>query len=413
MGTDEQRWQDLAIQAGRVFSPSAPIDKRSLFAGRDLQIRAVIDAINQKGQHAIIYGERGVGKTSLANVLASFLGKQNAPIMSPRVQCDALDTYSNVWRKVFDRIELSRAVTRSHFSEKAEQETFKATELLTESEVTPDDVRKTLTVLARSAKPIVIIDEFDRLPLDKRRPFADTVKTLSDHAVPATVVLVGVAEDVDHLIDDHQSIERALVQIRMPRMSDAEIERIVLTGVEKLEMTIQPDALQRIVLLSQGLPHYTHLISLYAARESADSQSLDITDEAVGRAIDKAITGAQESISNAWHQAVRSARKDSLFADVLLACALAEKDQQGTFAAADVRGPLREICGKPYSVGSFAQHLNDFCGASRGQLLQRTGTARRHRYRFVNPLMQPFAIMQGIRNKKITTPQLSATKRYG
>jgi len=27
--------------------------------------------------------------------------------------------------------------------------------------------------------------------------------------------------------------------------------------------------------------------------------------------------------------------------------------------------------------------------------------------------MQPFAIMQGIRNKKITTPQLSPTKRYG
>jgi Cdc6-like AAA superfamily ATPase len=413
MSDEEQRWRDLAIEAGRVFSPSAPIDKRSLFAGRDLQIRAVIDAINQKGQHAIIYGERGVGKTSLANVLASFLGKQAAPILAPRVQCDALDTYSNVWRKVFGRIELTRPSRRVRLSGPAEEETFKASELLSESDVTPDEVRKTLTVLAKSAKPIVIIDEFDRLPIDKRRPFADTVKTLSDHAVSATVVLVGVAEDVNNLIDDHRSIERALVQVRMPRMSSEEIERIVLTGVEKLGMTIQPDALQRIVLLSQGLPHYAHLISLYAARESADSQSLDITDETVGRAIDKAITGAQESITNAWHQAIRSARKDNLFADVLLACALAEKDQQGTFAAVDVRGPLREISGKPYALGSFAQHLNDFCDKSRGPLLQRTGTARKHRYRFANPLMQPFAVMQGLRNRKITTSQLSALKRSG
>src|SRR2546430_6877001 len=193
MTPEEPRWQDLAVQAGRVFSPSAPIDKRSLFAGRDTQIRTVIDAINQKGQHAIIYGERGVGKTSLANVLASFLGKQAAPILAPRVQCDALDTYPRVWRKVFDKIELTRPVTKGRLTVKAEEETFRATELLGDvMEISPDDVRRALTILSKSAMPIVIIDEFDRLPDDKRRPFADTIKTLSDHAVQATVILVGV-----------------------------------------------------------------------------------------------------------------------------------------------------------------------------------------------------------------------------
>jgi Cdc6-like AAA superfamily ATPase len=413
MASDEQRWQDLAIQAGRVFSPSAPIDKRSLFAGRDVQIRAVIDAINQKGQHAIIYGERGVGKTSLANVLASFLGKQAAPILAPRVQCDALDTYPKVWQKVFDKIELTRPVTRFRLAGQVEQETFKATELLPDSDVSPDDVRKALTVLAKSALPIVIIDEFDRLPPDKRRPFADTVKTLSDHAVSATVVLVGVAENIDHLIEEHQSVERALVQVRMPRMSNDEIERIVNTGLANLGMTIQPDALHRITVLSQGLPHYTHLISLYAARESVDDRSLDITDERVGRAIEKAISGAQESTSNAWHQAIRSPRKDNLFADVLLACALAEKDQQGTFAAQDVRDPIREITGRPYGIASFAQHLNEFCESARGPMLQRTGTKRKYRYRFLNPLMQPFAIMQGFRTNKITKSLLTRMKLPG
>lgn len=46
----EQRQADeLSIEAGRVFSPSAPIDERDLFAGRKTEIRQVIDAINQKG----------------------------------------------------------------------------------------------------------------------------------------------------------------------------------------------------------------------------------------------------------------------------------------------------------------------------------------------------------------------------
>jgi len=401
---DEQRWQDLAIQAGRVFSPSAPIDKRSLFAGRELQIRAVIDAINQKGQHAIIYGERGVGKTSLANVLASFLDKQPAPIVAPRVQCDALDTFPTVWRKVFDRIELTRSVTRFRFASDAIQETFKATELVGGDDISPDDVRRALTVLSKSALPIVIIDEFDRLPADRRRPFADTIKTLSDHAVPATVVLVGVAENVEALVEEHRSVERALVQVRMPRMSRDEIARIVTTGLEKLGMAIRPDALERLVVLSQGLPHYTHLVSLYAAREAAGARTLEVSVGHVNGAIDKAVTGAQESIASLWHQATRSARKDNLFADVLLACALAETDRQGTFAAQDVRPRLREIAGKPYTIASFAQHLEEFCSSRRGPVLQRTGAKRSFRYRFVNPLMQPYAIMQGYRSRRITLP---------
>jgi Cdc6-like AAA superfamily ATPase len=410
MDADESRWQDLALQAGTVFSPSAPIDERSLFAGRDAQIRTVVDAINQKGQHAMVYGERGVGKTSLSNVLHSFLGQQKFPVLSPRVQCDALDTFEGVWRRVFETIELTRPVSRPRFTAGTEKESFRATELLVEN-AGPDDVRKALTILGQTALSIVIIDEFDRLSADKRRTFADTVKTLSDHAVPATVILVGVADSVDDLIHEHQSVERALVQVSMPRMSDGEIRQIVDTGLAKLGMTITRDALQRIVVLSQGLPHYTHLIGLYAARASLDGKSLEISDEIVGQAIEKAVGGAQQSISSAWHQAIRSPRKDNLFSDVLLACALAETDQQNAFAAQDVRAPVREITGKAYEIPSFVQHLNEFCDPKRGPLLHRTGTKRKYRYRFVNPLMQPFVIMQGFKSNKIPSGILGKLRR--
>ena len=45
--------------------------------------------------------------------------------------------------------------------------------------VTPDVVRRALTVLAHNSLPILIVDEFDRLPVEARRAFADTIKTLS------------------------------------------------------------------------------------------------------------------------------------------------------------------------------------------------------------------------------------------
>lgn len=95
MKADER--QMLGIEAGRVFSPAAPVDERDLFAGRITQLRRVIDVVNQRGQHAIIFGERGVGKTSLANVISSYLGSvEGVSILAPHVNCDASDDFTRL-----------------------------------------------------------------------------------------------------------------------------------------------------------------------------------------------------------------------------------------------------------------------------------------------------------------------------
>jgi hypothetical protein len=44
-----------------------------LFAGRSEQVDQIIGAICQKGYHVVLYGDRGVSKTSLSNVLVEFL----------------------------------------------------------------------------------------------------------------------------------------------------------------------------------------------------------------------------------------------------------------------------------------------------------------------------------------------------
>jgi replication-associated recombination protein RarA len=91
----------VGIIAGTAFSPGAPVRDKDVFAGRTQQIRRVIDAISQHGKSVLIYGERGVGKTSLANVVDEFfLSVANARIFAPHIACDTEDSFHKIWHKV-------------------------------------------------------------------------------------------------------------------------------------------------------------------------------------------------------------------------------------------------------------------------------------------------------------------------
>lgn len=401
-------WEGLSQKASTVFTPAAPVDEKQLFAGRLEQLNQVIDVINQKGQHAIIFGERGVGKTSLANVIVKGITGPSAVAL--RKNCDTSDTYSSLWKKIFDDIILQAEVKNIGFIDTTTVKPFRVSDNLGK-EITPDDVRKTLTRLSTQFRPIIIIDEFDRITRPTiKSTMADTIKTLSDHAVGSTVIVVGVADSVDQLIKEHYSIERALVQIKMPRMSNGELRTIIDNGLKILGMQIDDDAKRHITLLSQGLPHYIHLLGLNSVRQAISLRTKKIALSHVELAVTKAIQQAQQTTLTSYHKAVTSPRKDNIFSQVLLACALSKTDDLGYFAASDVKIPLSKIMKKPYDVPGFSRHLNDFCDNERGPILHKIGKTRKYRFRFTNPLMQPFVTMQGFASGLINKKLLEELK---
>ena len=393
---------DLRQKVSRTFSPAAPINEYSLFAGRIKQVKEIIDAVNQRGQHVILYGERGVGKTSLANILNDVMSILGGNVIISKINCDLQDDYSSLWRKVFSRIKVFRLKSGVGFTARKTQEPVNLVELLG-GQVVPDNVR---SILEQLPGVLVIIDEFDRISdITTKKLLTDTIKSLSDFSVDTTLILVGVADSVNELIREHQSIERALVQVRLPRMSTEELFEIVNKGLEACDMSIKSDALQYVSKLSQGLPHYTHLLAQLAAYEALDSDRKELELDDVYMAIEIALSKAQQSILQLYHKATMSAR-ETLYVQVLLACALAKVDPLGYFAASDVREPISQIMGKHYDIPALSRHLNDFCEPARGPILQKTGSTRKFRFRFLNPLMQPYVIMQGLNSGLISKDSL-------
>jgi hypothetical protein len=323
------------------------------------------------------------------------------------VNCAGSDSFTSACKMAFESIGRVESREGAGFVSETIEQKSTAADLLQGRRITVDNVRRALGTLSEEFLPILIFDEFDRLQQSPRREFADLIKSLSDNAVNATVVLVGVAETVDQLIEAHESIARAVVEIHMERMKRKEIQAVVSSRLKRLGMSADPEAESRIALLARGLPYYAHLLGLNSARAALESRSLHISAAHVEIAIELALEEAQQLIKNAYHKATSSPRTAHLFEDVLLACALAPVDDMGTFAAQDVREPMRLITGKPHEIPSFAKHLSDFSSDIRGNVLRRIGVAHRYRYRFVDSLLQPYIIMRGAARHRLPIQYLA------
>lgn len=391
---DRQQKLVLKLQAGQVFRPGTPIDKFSLFAGRQEQVEEIVHAINQAGQHIVIFGERGVGKTSLTRVLVELLIQAGIDVISPEnVNCDKNDTFATVWNKVFRELIAMLKVRNQETSLQIHLDEY---EVYSD---TPSDIRYALGLLPNPT--IIVIDEVDRIEdEDTTTLFADLIKDLSDHSTPSTLILVGVADSVDELIREHKSVERALIQVHLPRMSSSELHEILSKGIAELRMKFDHNAANQIVQLSAGLPHYTHTLALYATEYAIENERTEVTTVDVSEAI-KRMVDKPGSLLSAYETATQSSRV-TLYEQVLLACALAPKSELGFFSAASVRTPLERILGRHYDVPLFARHLDAFCSDARGQVLSKTGIARQYRFRFVNPLLQPYVIIRGIAKGLLT-----------
>lgn len=363
----------------------------------------VADAVFQTGLHIVIFGERGVGKTSLANIIAPLLQvmeetlmKEPPPRLIAKVNVHQGDSFSNVWNRLFGEISIveNRPVIGINAQGDSRQVTLKTAFRLS-SEPSIDDVRRTASALKRS---VFIFDEFDRGSAALRVGFTDLIKALSDYAVDCTIVVVGVSDTIDHLIRDHASIVRAVVQVQLPRMNERELEEILEKGSKVLGVKFASGASKLIVRMSQGLPHYTHLIALHSTRSAVDRRSRVIEIEDVHASFKKAVQQAIQSIQETYLTATHSAHRDALYQKVILACAAASSSAQdalGYFQLAAVVNPLSSILRRSnVSIATFQRHINEFCEKERGTVLEKSGTPRAYKYRFSDPLLPPFIFMK-------------------
>jgi len=373
----------------KVFTPSSPIQDNKFFAGRIPQITSLMSIIQQNGMHGILYGERGVGKTSLANIINILVSTNYIGV---KISCDHTDDYSAVWRKVFSALTISCVETKNilGFQSKVDEKINKIplSNLLSNGDIKPIDVSNLLSLLKQNV--LIIFDEFDRVGhFFDYKIFSDTMKSLSDNTTSIHLLIVGVSDSVTTLIKEHKSIERNISQVLLPVMSSDELHEILLKGLNELNMSIEEPIKNQIVKFSSGYPHFTHLLALRACECALSHNSNHVDNNDFNYAVEKAIDQTHESLREGYQKATLTT-KQSMFKEVLWACSVADVDENGTFQATDLVIPLSKILNKKITVNHFIYVLTKLTTSERGNILLKIGVKKRYRYKYVHPLMKAF-----------------------
>ena len=267
-----------------VLSPSRPIRTPEHLRGRERDLVTIKRALYATGRHIFIYGDRGVGKSSLAATAAYQYQSSDA---EPIFIAGSLDeTFNSLIANLVSQA-IGRPRTESRKARRSAGFSWHGLRLATDMEISPlaidqqiksiGDAAELLKHVAEvhSEKPVVVVDEFDAIPdAQDRNKFAALLKQLGDQSVNIKFIFTGVGASAEELIGAHASAFRQLETLELLRLGWEGRRQIVEYAAGAFNLSVDSNVNWRIAIVSDGFPYYVHLIAekmlweAYVSREA-------------------------------------------------------------------------------------------------------------------------------------------------
>jgi Cdc6-like AAA superfamily ATPase len=287
------RFAAMRAKLRHAFTPSQPVADRRMFAGRDDVLKTVIRAIEDQRLHVVLYGERGIGKTSLLHMLTQAAGEARYIVVYS--SCGANSTFEETFSAAAADIPLLFHSGFAPTTTEAEKGSSLA-DLLPAGVLTPKKFGDLCAKLT-GTRVLIILDEFDRCESGVfRRDVAELIKNLSDRLGRVQLVLAGVAADLTELVEHIPSIRRNIFALRVPKMTDGEVLQIVANGEREAGFSFEPPARDFVVEIARGSPYIANLLCHHAGHSALDQGRGVINATDVWSAVDRTVLEFQSRI---------------------------------------------------------------------------------------------------------------------
>lgn len=386
-GIDEEKMKRILRSN---LSPSDTIKTPERLFGREKNLREIDRAMNSPGRQIFIYGDRGVGKSSLAITAANIHNSSDFPPIILRCTSD-IGFYSLI-KSLGDAVVSSR----DKFEGGQKSGNFSVNVLGVGASFSrgqknvsipmPENLNDAFKIV-RYAKEqsgegrlVIVVDEMERIKNSHdREKFAEFIKNIPDIDCDVRFIFCGIASDVSDILGHHVSTSRVLDVIELARLSHDSLWRIIEKTAENLNVKIEKNKLIRIGQISDGFPHYVHLIGeiLFWCMFDDEEEVSEVSIAHYRNAIRQALEKTEVILRKQFDKATKKTRNTSDYEEALWALAdrLETKRQlKDIYEQSYVKIMLHRVGREKLPKEKFNQRLLALRKESHGEILSGIGS---------------------------------------
>ncbi len=304
----------------QYFTPAQPISEPEHLHGREPKLKAISRALGSPGKHVFIYGDRGVGKTSLAKTAFQLHSPHSKHF--PLVACEANSAFFELVDSIRRQIAIHDQSSAAGTINLREIDSPINSGLALPTMRNINDAVEALRAAVSTSGPpmVVIIDEFDQIAEDKdKKSFADLIKQLSDQEINLRLILCGIGRSLDELIGVHLSTDRYLATVPLEQIPHDARWKILEAAATFFGIDFDRDSIIRIGQISDGFPYYVHLIGekIFWDMQDDPVKVTAVSADHYQRGIHGAIEESQTSLRQAYELATQKHSNSDDYEEVL------------------------------------------------------------------------------------------------
>lgn len=302
--------EEIILKSGvrSVFVPNVPIDSVELFSGRMPEVQRIVECMNTEGLHLLLYGDRGVGKTSLSKITCKIFADKGKISRVYIKTCDRNDTFESIIRSLFEDIGIKCVVKGGKTKSVAvSSPMFSLNQSHNVEYESGGDISSPSWVAKKiqNISGVFLIDEIDVLSnIQDKQKIAELIKMLSDSHARLKIFIVGISRTPSELVGGHPSVQRCIKEIKLDRMSETELTEIIKKGEQRLQLCFDEKIKKKIVRISAGFPYFTHLLALKSAEEAIVKEVSVVGEEEFGSALQRAVDDLEGTLKIQYDTAV-------------------------------------------------------------------------------------------------------------